>query len=134
MLPWTLSMPARRARLTWACWPTIRPGPDVTPRWDDVIDAAEAFNDPGQFTTFIGYQWMSLIKGGNMHRNVIFCDNGDRARQVLPFTMSPLAGSTDPLDLYKYLDNYKTKTNGAVMAFAHNGNLSNGMMFPVDAQ
>jgi len=102
--------------------------------WDDVINAAEDFNDPGEFTAFIAFEWTSLVNGGNMHRNVIFRDNGDRARQVVPFTMLPPVGSTDPLDLYKYLENYEAKTNGAVMALAHNGNLSNGIMFPVDAQ
>jgi hypothetical protein len=102
--------------------------------WDEVIDAAEDYNDPGEFTAFIAFEWTSLVKGGNMHRNVIFRDNGDRARQVLPFTMLPPMGSTDPLDLYKYLENYEARTNGAAMALAHNGNLSNGIMFPVDAQ
>jgi len=102
--------------------------------WDAVIDAAEEYNDPGEFTAFIAFEWTSLVNGGNMHRNVIFRDNGDRARQVVPFTMLPPMGSTDPLDLYKYLENYEAKTNGAVMALAHNGNLSNGIMFPVDAQ
>jgi hypothetical protein len=102
--------------------------------WDEVINAAEDYNDPGRFTTFIGFEWTSLVRGGNMHRNVLFRDGGDRARQVVPFTMLPPMGSTDPLDLYKYLANYETKTNGSVMALAHNGNLSNGIMFPIDAQ
>jgi len=102
--------------------------------WDDVINAAEEFNEPGRFTAFIGYEWTSLVKGGNMHRNVIFRDGADRARQVVPYTTIPPIGSPDPLDLYKYLENYEAKTNGAAMAFAHNGNLSNGIMFPVDAQ
>jgi hypothetical protein len=102
--------------------------------WDDVINAAEEFNEPGKFTAFIGFEWTSLVKGANMHRNVIFRDNGDRARQVVPYTTQKPVGSTDPLDLYKYLEDYETKTNGAAMAFAHNGNLSNGIMFPVDAQ
>ncbi len=102
--------------------------------WDDVINAAEEFNDPGRFTTFIGFEWTSLVQGGNMHRNVIFRDGADRARQVVPYTTISPIGSTDPLDLYKYLENYEAKTNGAAMAFAHNGNLSNGIMFPVDAQ
>jgi len=102
--------------------------------WDEVIDAAEEFNDPGEFTALIGFEWTSLVNGGNMHRNVIFRDNGDRARQVVPFTMLPPMGSTDPLDLYRYLEAYEAKTNGAVMALAHNGNLSNGIMFPLDAQ
>lgn len=102
--------------------------------WNDVIDAAEKYNDPGIFTAFIGFEWTSLVKGGNMHRNVIFRDNGDRARQVVPYTTQAPIGSTDPLKLYEYLENYEAKTNGAVMAFSHNGNLSNGIMFPVDAQ
>lgn len=102
--------------------------------WDDVVNAAEEFNEPGQFTAFIGFEWTSLVKGGNMHRNVIFRDGADRARQVVPYTTQPPIGSTDPLDLYKYLENYEAKTNGSVMALAHNGNLSNGIMFPVDAQ
>ena len=102
--------------------------------WDQVIDNAEEFNEPGKFTTFIAFEWTSLIKGANMHRNVIFRDNGDRARQVVPYTTASPMGSPDPLDLFRYLENYETKTNGAVMALAHNGNLSNGIMFPVDAQ
>jgi len=102
--------------------------------WDDVINAAEEFNDPGHFTAFIGFEWTSQIKGANLHRNVIFRDNGDRARQVVPYTTLAPMGSPNPLDLYKYLENYEKKTNGAAMTFAHNGNLSNGIMFPVDAQ
>ena len=102
--------------------------------WDRVIKNAEEFNDPGEFTALIAFEWTSLVKGANMHRNVIFRDDGDRARQVVPYTTFPPIGSPDPLDLYKYLENYEAKTNGAIMALAHNGNLSNGIMFPVDAQ
>ncbi len=102
--------------------------------WDDVINVAEEFNDPGRFTTFIGFEWTTQVKGANLHRNVIFRDGADRARQVVPYTTQAPIGSADPLDLYKYLENYETRTNGSAMAFAHNGNLSNGIMFPVDAQ
>jgi len=102
--------------------------------WDEVINSAEEFNDPGRFTAFIAFEWTSLVKGSNLHRNVIFRDGGDRARQVVPFTTFPPMGSTDPLDLYKYLEAYEERTNGAAMTFAHNGNLSNGLMFPVDRQ
>jgi hypothetical protein len=48
-------------------------------------------------------------------------------------TQAPV-GSTDPLDLYKWLENYEAKTGGSALALAHNGNLSNGLMFPIDAQ
>jgi len=102
--------------------------------WSDVVAAAEEFNEPGRFTTLIGFEWTSLVNGGNMHRNVIFRDGGDRVRQIVPYTTQEPIGSTDPLDLYKYLETYEAKTNGAALATAHNGNLSNGIMFPVDAQ
>ena len=69
-----------------------------------------------------------------MHRNVIFRDNADKVSQVAPFTQTPPFGSPNPLDLYNYLENYEKKTGGTVLAIAHNGNLSNGIMFPVDAQ
>ena len=102
--------------------------------WEKVVKAAEAYNDPGRFTALIGFEWTSLVKGNNLHRNVIFRDGADKAGQVVPYTTYAPIGSTDPLDLYKWLENYEAKTGGAALALAHNGNLSNGLMFPVDAQ
>ena len=102
--------------------------------WEKVIGEAEAFNDPGRFTALIGFEWTSLINGNNMHRVVIFRDNGAKARQVEPFTMTAPWGSPDPRDLWKYLTNYETVTGGNVLAIPHNGNLSNGIMFPLEAQ
>jgi Protein of unknown function (DUF3604) len=98
--------------------------------WQETIAAAEQYNDPGRFTAFIGYEWTSLDKGNNLHRNVIFRDNGDKASQVEPFTIYP-PGSINPIDLWKWMDAYEKKTGGNVLAIAHNGNLSNGTMFPV---
>jgi len=99
--------------------------------WQETIDAAETYNQPGLFTAFIGYEWTSLDKGNNLHRNVIFRDNGDKASQVEPYTCVPPYGSTNPLDLWKWMDAYEKKTGGSVLAIAHNGNLSNGTMFPI---
>jgi hypothetical protein len=99
--------------------------------WQETIAAAEAFNEPGRFTAFIGYEWTSLDKGNNLHRNVIFRDNADRALQVEPFTCVPPLGSTNPIELWKWMDAYEKKTGGSVLAIAHNGNLSNGTMFPI---
>ncbi len=99
--------------------------------WQETIAAAEAFNDPGRFTAFIGYEWTALDKGNNLHRNVIYRDNGDKAIQVEPYTCIPPFGSINPLDLWKWMDAYEKKTGGSVLAIAHNGNLSNGEMFPI---
>jgi hypothetical protein len=100
--------------------------------WEDIIDAAEKYNEPGRFTAFIGYEWTSVPQGNNLHRNVVLRDGDDRARQVLPLTTQPPIGSTDPLDLYEWLEDYEKKTGGQALAIAHNGNLSNGWMFPMD--
>jgi hypothetical protein len=102
--------------------------------WEKVVDAAERFNDPGSFTALIGFEWTSLVAGANLHRNVIFRDGAGKAGRVVPFTTQPPMGSTDPLDLYKYLEDYESRIGGTALALAHNGNLSNGIMFPVDAQ
>jgi len=102
--------------------------------WERVVDAAERFNDPGSFTTIIGFEWTSLDAGDNLHRNVLFRDNGDKAGQVVPYTTQAPVGSTDPLELYKYLEAYEARTGGSALAIAHNGNLSNGIMFPLDKQ
>ncbi len=102
--------------------------------WEKVVDAAELYNDPGSFTTIIGFEWTSLVAGNNLHRNVLFRDGADKAGRVVPFTTQAPIGSTDPLDLYAWLENYEDVTGGSALAIAHNGNLSNGIMFPVDAQ
>ena len=102
--------------------------------WDKVVDAAERFNEPGRFTAFIGFEWTSLTAGNNLHRNVIFREGAQKAGQVVPYTTQAPVGSIDPLDLYAYLEDYEARTGGNALALAHNGNLSNGIMFPVDKQ
>ena len=94
--------------------------------WKRIQEAAEKHNDPGKFTAFIGFEWTSTPSGSNMHRNVIFRDNMDKTNKILPMSTYD---SDDPEDLWKYLEDYKTKTGGQVFAIAHNGNLSNGLMF-----
>lgn len=103
--------------------------PGYTGAWLDNIAASEEYNQPGRFTAFIGYEWTSNTGGNNLHRNVIFRDNGDKAKQVEPYvTMKPI-GSDNPRDLWKWMAAYEAKTGGRVLAIPHNGNLSNGRMF-----
>ena len=99
--------------------------------WQETIAAAEKYNEPGRFTAFIGYEWTSNTGGNNLHRNVIFRDNGDKASEVEPYTTQKPLGSDNPRDLWKWMDAYEQKTGGKVLAIAHNGNLSNGRMFPI---
>ena len=100
--------------------------------WEREIAFAEQFNEPGRFTAFIGFEWTSIAtmdNPGNLHRVVIFKDGGDKAGKVLPFSA---ADSADPEKLWEYLAAYEETTGGSVLAIAHNGNVSNGQMFPLE--
>lgn len=117
--------------------PELMYQPDSKPyktSWQNTIDAAERYNDEGRFTAFIGYEWTSLALGGNMHRVVIYRDDADKAEQMVPYTASPPQGSINPRDLWNWLQDYESRTGGDVLAIAHNGNLSNGIMFPMKKQ
>jgi hypothetical protein len=99
----------------------------TTSVWEKNLRAAEKYNEPGRFSAIIGYEWTSTPKGQNLHRNVIYRDGAAKARSVLPYTV---AESDNPEDLWKWLETYEGKTGGRVLAVAHNGNISNGIMFP----
>ena len=90
--------------------------------WSEYVAYAEKYNDPGKFTTFIGYEWTSLPGGANMHRNVIFRDS-----QIpeVPFTA---LDSDRPEDLWTAMENWRTQGMD-VFAMSHNGNASLGKMF-----
>jgi hypothetical protein len=100
--------------------------------WDRQIDFADEYNEPGRFTALIGFEWTSIATTetpGNLHRVVVFKDGRDRVAQVLPFSAFD---SIDPEDLWAYMLKYEEATGGSVLAIAHNGNVSNGQMFPVE--
>jgi hypothetical protein len=98
--------------------------------WKQVAATADEYNDPGQFTAFIGYEWSSDGGGtqalGNLHRVVVFKDGAAKATQVLPFSA---LDSRDPEALWEYMAQYEKRTGGQVLAIPHNGNVSNGQMF-----
>jgi len=94
--------------------------------WDNFINIADQYNEPGRFSAMIGFEWTSTPKGDNLHRVVVMRDGADRAGQIVPFS---LFDSEDPEDLWKFLAGYEKKTGGQAIAIPHNGNLSNGLMF-----
>jgi hypothetical protein len=102
--------------------------------WDDVVDIASEYNEPGTFTALNGYEWSTVSsgKGGsgpagaNLHRCVIFRDGPDRVKQILPFSAFD---SGDPEQLWEFLASYEETTGGRALAIPHNGNISNGQMY-----
>lgn len=89
--------------------------------WDQVVADAEKHNDPGTFTTFVGYEWT-----GSGHRNVVFGDGPELTSQVVPFSS---LDSSDPEDMWAYLEDYEERLGGKALAIPHNGNLSRNRMF-----
>ena len=57
--------------------------------------------------------------------------NGAQAGLVEPYTTLEPLGSGNPVDLWKWMAATEQKTGTEVLAIAHNGNVSNGLMFPV---
>jgi len=100
---------------------------EITRRaWNDLTAAAETYNDPGQFTALIGYEWTSAPNGSNLHRNIIFRDGKEIADSILPLSRYD---TPDPEQLWNWMEAYETKTGGRLLAIPHNGNLSSGLMF-----
>ena len=99
----------------------------VSSVWERFLEVADDYNEPGRFTAFIGYEWTSTEGGNNLHRNVIYRDGAKQAAAMLPFTA---AESFNPEDLWRWMETYESQSGGKVLALAHNGNVSNGIMFP----
>ena len=96
--------------------------------WEDYIKTAEAHNDPGKFTTLIGWEWTSTTGGANLHRVIFIPQGGDVAKQFIPYSTFE---SDDPEDLWKWLETTSQKTGAEFVAIPHNPNISLGKFFPL---
>ncbi|WP_170467654.1 DUF3604 domain-containing protein [Ruegeria arenilitoris] len=94
--------------------------------YNRIVDTAEHYNEPGVFTALNGFEWTSVTNANNLHRVVMFRDGADKVADIVPFSNYD---SSDPEDLWDWMEAYEARTGGKVMAFPHNGNLSNGLMF-----
>jgi hypothetical protein len=101
---------------------------DVTRRaWADIINAAEQFNDPGRFTTFVAYEYTSSTDDvGNLHRNVFF-----RGADKLPAVPFSRLNSQNPEGLWDWMDTLREQGIES-LAIPHNSNGSNGQMFKLE--
>lgn len=113
--------------------------PTETTAWHEIVDAAERHNRPGEFSTFIGWEWSSIPVGANLHRIVFTPDGADKAKQFVPFGSDQ---SQYPEDLWTFLEQTQAQTGARFMAMPHNSNISKGYMYasttlkgtPIDAE
>ena len=122
--------------------------------WKDVIQSAQRHNDPGNFTTFVAYEYTAsttrsgntqgasalgcLLTGNgcnfegappfenaNLHRNVIYKGN--------KFTVEPFTRlkSVNPENLWSWMDDLRSRGVDTI-AIPHNSNGSNGQMFEME--
>ena len=106
-------------------------GENIRPAWIENIDAAEAHNDPGEFTALIGWEWTSQPGGANLHRVVFMPQGGDVASQFLPYSTLE---SDDPEDLWAFLETQEKATGAEFLAIPHGPNISMGMMFGLETR
>lgn len=100
-------------------------GPDVAGySWNRICEYADAAYEPGTFTAFPGWEWTATPNNRNLHRNVFFRD----ATCVSESEFSSL-DSMEPEDLWDWMDEQIAAGND-VMAITHNGNLSDGHLYP----
>lgn len=94
--------------------------------WHDTIAITEKHDDPGTFTSFIGWEWTSTPDGKNLHRVVFTPEGGDIAEKFVPYSAFD---SDEPEDLWAWLDATSARTGASFVAIPHNSNISGGLMF-----
>jgi hypothetical protein len=107
------------------------PGQDIILRdtWAEVTALADSYNEPGNFTALIGWEWTSIPAGANLHRVVFTDGDATTAQQFVPRTASQ---SNHPESLWRWLDEVSAGTGADFIAIPHNSNISRGFMFPTE--
>ena len=90
--------------------------------WGRQVAAAEQFYRPGEFTSFVAFEWSPMPAGAHLHRNVIF--KGPEFPE-LPFST---LDSFFPEDLWSYAEAQRQQGMDSVL-IPHSSNLSEGLMF-----
>ena len=101
----------------------------ITNAWREEAQIADAFNQPGEFSAIIGWEWTSTPGGANLHR-IIFTDgDAETAATYLPYSRDD---SPYPEDLWQWLEKTSAATGDRFVSIPHNSNISKGFMFPLE--
>src|SRR5437667_5711527 len=94
--------------------------------WKRNVEMANEANQPGKFTAFASYEWTSMHKNMNLHRNIFFKDSAKVP--AMPFSS---LDSVNPVDLWKWMDDQR-KSGNELLAISAKANLSDGRMYPTE--
>ena len=94
--------------------------------WERQMRYADAANEPGKFSAFIGWEWTSFPNAANLHRVIFTPQDATVAGKYLPFTA---LDSSDPKDLWAWMQKTTEETGAVLTAIPHNSNVSDGRMF-----
>ncbi|NRA09495.1 MAG: DUF3604 domain-containing protein [Myxococcales bacterium] len=103
-------------------FPTLLPGDLRAPAWKRLVDLANRHDVPGTFTAFVAYEYTSMPKGQNLHRNVVFRGSDVPGEPFSSFD------SENPEDLWDYMDAARAEGSDLI-SIPHNSNGSNGLMY-----
>jgi hypothetical protein len=95
-------------------------------QWTLSMQAAEQHNQPGVFTTLVGWEWTQTASAANLHRVVVSDIAPSTAQEIDPI------GSDEapyPEQLWDSLDAIAQTTGASFVSIPHNSNLSKGYMF-----
>jgi len=95
--------------------------------WREAVEITERHNEPGAFTSFIGWEWTSTPAGKNLHRVVFMPEGAEVAAKFMPYSAFD---SVKPEDLWAWLEETSMSTGASFVAIPHNSNISGGLMFP----
>jgi hypothetical protein len=94
--------------------------------WSESNAITERHDEPGRFTSFIGWEWTSTPDGRNLHRVVFTPEGIDKSGQFIPYSAFD---SSKPEDLWRWLDKTSQRVGADFIAIPHNSNISGNTMF-----
>jgi hypothetical protein len=98
----------------------------IASQWTRSMEVADRYNQPGSFTTLVGWEWSQTASGANLHRVVLSDTDGKTAS-----SFSPIGADVAPYpeQLWDQLAALSASVGANFIAIPHNSNISKGYMF-----
>ena len=98
----------------------------IASQWTRSMEVADRYNQPGSFTTLVGWEWSQTASGANLHRVVLSDTDGKTASSFAPIgaDVAPY-----PEQLWDQLAALSASVGANFIAIPHNSNISKGYMF-----